>query len=91
MELLVGIAVSAIDPLVLGGGIFLGYLAHRRMWSAAGILAVFAVIGLVLLQANGPRPGEMRFAFYQIVATFLVGGISFGICKGIAADRRPAK
>jgi hypothetical protein len=79
MGFLVACAVSALDPIVLGMGLFTGYLAHRAMWQAVWVLAAFAVLGLILMQAYGADGRATYYALAQITALALIASAAFAI------------
>ena len=89
-EFAVAVLVSAIDPIVAIVGVLTGYFAFKRFWQTVGILAVFAVIGLIGIQTAAERGNEVYYAFAQICAVGLIAAVTFLIAESLPRKKNDA-
>ena len=90
INFLVAIVVSAIDPIVLVGGILIGILITKRITRAAIVLAILVVIGLAMIQAISGSADAVFYAVAQVCTLGIIAAITMGGGRILGKSRTPA-
>jgi hypothetical protein len=91
MSFLFSTARAAIDPIALGGGIFIGFLFHKQWTRMAWMLLLFVMPGIGAVMPASEGHGAFYEGVTQFIAVCLLVAISYWVFENLMTRRRVAK